>query len=122
MMSSGISYEPSDGMPMVTHLPFVPRIQSCTWSIAALAADAADDNPRASMIAAPRLPTVGMNVLRFHSSSLISLVSDSPSTVAKRKSGYMVGEWLPHTASFSIEATGLPDLAATCEPARVGPG
>jgi hypothetical protein len=30
------------------------------WSIAALAADAADDAPRAAMMAAPRLPTVGM--------------------------------------------------------------
>ena len=32
------------------------------WSMAALAADAADDAPRASMIAAPRLATVGMKV------------------------------------------------------------
>ena len=32
------------------------------WSTAALAADAADEAPRASMIAAPRLATVGMNV------------------------------------------------------------
>jgi hypothetical protein len=46
-------------MPIVTHLSFVPSSQSRTWSIAALAADAADDSPRASMIAAPRLPTVG---------------------------------------------------------------
>ena len=34
------------------------RTQSCMWSIAALAADAAEDAPRASMIAAPRLPTL----------------------------------------------------------------
>ena len=45
--------------PIVTHLPSLPSTQSRTWSIAALAADAADDRPRASMIAAPRLPTVG---------------------------------------------------------------
>ena len=49
-------------------------IQSRTWSMAALAADAADDRPRASMIAAPRLPTVGRNTLRFQSSSLISVL------------------------------------------------
>jgi len=30
------------------------------WSIAALAADAADDKPRALMIAAPRFCTVGI--------------------------------------------------------------
>src|ERR1700742_3870585 len=108
-------YEPSDGMPIVTHLPFVPTTQSRTWSMAALAAEAADDRPRASMIAAPRLPTVGMNVLRVHSASVMSLVRFSPSAVAKRKSGYMVGEWLPHTASFSMDATGLPDFAASCD-------
>ena len=34
----------------------VPAAQSRTWSIAALAAEAADESPRASMIAAPRLP------------------------------------------------------------------
>src|SRR5215475_11412177 len=119
MMSSGMPYEPSDGMPIVTHLPFVPRTQSRTWSIAAFAAEAADDRPRASMIAAPRLPTVGMNVLRFHSSSLISLVRSWPSAVATRKSGYIVGEWLPHTTSFSIDDTGLPDLAASCDSARL---
>ena len=41
----------------------VPLTQVCTWSMAALAAEAADEAPRASMIAAPRLATVGMNVL-----------------------------------------------------------
>ncbi len=40
----------------MTHLPPVPSSQSRTWSIAAFAADAAEDSPRASMIAAPRLP------------------------------------------------------------------
>ena len=54
------------------------------WSIAAFAAEAADDRPRASMIAAPRLPTVGMKVLAFQSASLILSFSDSPLTVAKR--------------------------------------
>ncbi|MNR17876.1 hypothetical protein D3C85_1345660 [compost metagenome] len=87
--------------------------------MAALAAEAAEDRPRASMMAAPRLPTVGMNVSRFQASSLMSLESDSPPTVAKRKSGYIVGEWLPHTTSFSMSATALPDLAASCDRARL---
>ena len=43
-----------------------PSAQSCTWSMAALAADAADDDPRASMIAAPRCCTVGMNSFSIH--------------------------------------------------------
>ncbi|MNN60579.1 hypothetical protein D3C81_1757700 [compost metagenome] len=71
------------------------------------------------MMAAPRLPTVGMNVSRFQASSLMSLVSDSPPTVAKRKSGYIVGEWLPQTIRFSMSATGLPDLADNCDRARL---
>ncbi len=67
-------YEPSDFMPMMTHLPFVPSTQSRTWSIAALAADAADDSAaglddrRAALC-----PTVGMNALRLHSLSLDEL-------------------------------------------------
>jgi hypothetical protein len=52
--------------------------------MAALAAEAADDMPRASMIAAPRLPTVGRNTLRFQSSSLMIVLSAWPPTVAKR--------------------------------------
>ena len=49
---------------MLTQSPSaVPSAQSRTWSIAAFAAEAADDAPRASMIAAPRFATVGMNVL-----------------------------------------------------------
>ena len=40
----------------------VPNAQSCMWSMAADAAEAADDAPRALMIAAPRCCTVGMNV------------------------------------------------------------
>ncbi|MNJ78931.1 hypothetical protein D3C77_768090 [compost metagenome] len=31
----------------------------------------------------------------------------------------MVGEWLPHTTSFSMSATALPDLAASCDRARL---
>ena len=42
-------------MPIETQSPSgVPSTQSCTWSIAALAAEAADEAPRASMMAAPR--------------------------------------------------------------------
>ena len=69
---------------MVTHLPLVPRAQSRMWSMAALAAEAADDRPRAAMMAAPRLPTVGRNTSRFHSWSLMVSLTDLPFTVAKR--------------------------------------
>ena len=69
---------------MVTHLPCVPKAQSRMWSMAALAADAAEDKPRASMMAAPRLPTVGKNTFAFHSWSLIMSLTDAPAMVAKR--------------------------------------
>ena len=48
-------------MPIDTQSPSgVPRCQERMWSMAAFAADAAELAPRASMIAAPRLATVGM--------------------------------------------------------------
>ena len=63
-MPSGTPYEPSDMIAAgeVQSPSGVPLTQSKTWSTAALAADAADEAPRASMIAAPRLATVGMKV------------------------------------------------------------
>src|SRR5690606_3400803 len=104
---------------MVTHLPLEPSTQSWMWSMAALAAEAAEDRPRAAMMAAPRLPTVGMKVSRIQASSLIRDWTDWPPMVAKRVSGYMVGEWLPHTTSFSMSATALPVLAAIWDSARL---
>ena len=63
---------PSDGIAIETQSPSgVPSTQSWTWSIAALAADAALEAPRASMIAAPRFCTVGMK-----SSSIQLLIAD----------------------------------------------
>ena len=53
------------GTPIDTQSPSgVPSTQSRTWSIAALAAEAALEAPRASMIAAPRFATRGMNSSR----------------------------------------------------------
>ena len=69
---------------MVTHSPFVPSAQSRMWSMAALAAEAAEDRPRASMMAAPRLPTVGRKTSRFQAWSLIMSFTEAPSMVAKR--------------------------------------
>ena len=55
---------------MLTHSPSaVPRDQLRMWSMAAEAADAAEEAPRALMIAAPRCCTVGMNVSRYQPSS-----------------------------------------------------
>src|SRR5208283_1624828 len=86
--------------------------------MAALAAEPAEDRPRASMITAPRLPTLGMYSFLYQFSST-SLVAGFPSIVAKRISGYIVGEWLPHTINFSTESTGLPALLASMDLARL---
>src|SRR5262245_40460644 len=86
--------------------------------MAALAAEAADESPRASMSAATRLPTVGMNASLYQASSTIGFAG-CPPAVAKRMSGYIVGEWFPHTIIFSNESTGLPVFVASCESARL---
>ena len=82
--SFGMPYSPLLGTPIVTQAPLVPSAQSRMWSIAALAADAADETPRAAMIAAPRLPTVGRKTSSFQAWSLIMSLTDAPSMVAKR--------------------------------------
>merc|ERR1719439_554365 len=66
--------------------------QSRLWAKHAFAADAADEDPRASMMAAPRLPTVGMNSPGFASLSAVS--ASLPWMVALVKSANIVGEWL----------------------------
>ena len=91
----------------------MPRTQSCTWSIAAFAAEAALEAPRASMIAAPRLPTVGMNSSAIQTSSSTWGQAGLPSTRALTRSGYWVGEWLPQTVIRLMSVTGRPSLLAT---------
>ena len=99
---------------MLTQSPSaVPSAQSRTWSSAALAADAADDAPRASMIAAPRCCTVGMNSFSIHAWSTSS-PAGLPSTCAWNTSGYCVAEWLPQIVMRVTDATGTPTFAASC--------
>ena len=52
--------------------------------MAALAAEAAEETPRASMIAAPRLPTVGRKTSLFQTWSLIICLTLSPLEVQLR--------------------------------------
>jgi hypothetical protein len=52
------------------------------WSIAALAAEAALEAPRASMIAAPRLPTFGRKLSSIHAWSSRTFAACSPLTSA----------------------------------------
>src|SRR5919205_520431 len=73
--------------------------------MAAFAALAAEDRPRASMIAAPRFCTVGMKVCSSQAWSLIIGQTFLPSASAWKMSGYCVAEWLPQTATFFSEVT-----------------
>ena len=61
--------------------PELPFAQSRIWSIAAEAAEAALEAPRALMIAAPRCWTVGIKVSTYQSLSTFSFTG-APSTVA----------------------------------------
>src|SRR5882757_436721 len=97
----------------------VPLTQSWTWSMAALTADAADDDPRASMMAAPRLATVGMNVSRSHASSFTAAAAVWPPTSAWNRSGYWVAEWLPQMVIFEMSETATPSFAASWPSARL---
>src|ERR1700755_1374107 len=89
------------------------------WWMPWWAAEAADDRPRASMIAAPRLPTVGRNTSAFQTWSLMRALTLLPPDGAERYAGSMVGEWLPQTVSFSMSPTAVPVLAAIWLAARL---
>src|SRR5689334_18604514 len=86
--------------------------------MAALAADAADDAPRASMMAAPRLATVGMKVSLYQDSSTWS-AAILPLTSAWKRSGYWVAEWLPQIVSLRISVTGTDSFLASWPTARL---
>ena len=73
--------------------------------MAALAAEAADEAPRASMIAAPRLATVGMKSLSSQAWSSTSSAAFWPLTSAWKRSGYWVAEWLPQIVIFVMSVT-----------------
>ena len=78
---------------MLTQSPSgVPDTQSRTWSIAAFAALAAADRPRASMMAAPRFWMVGMKCFSSQAWSLIMGQTFLPLTSAWKMSGYWVAE------------------------------
>src|SRR5438309_7979156 len=106
---------------MLTQLPGrVPWIQSRTWSIAAFAALAAEDSPRASMIAAPRFWIVGMNSVSSHFGSLIIGHTFLPPNSAWNTSGYCVAEWFPEMVSLPFGLKGLPILRGWRATARLG--
>src|SRR2546423_9072884 len=87
--------------------------------MAAFAALAAEDNPRASMIAAPRFWIVGMKVFSSQSMSLIIGQAFLPPHSAWNTSGYWVAEWFPQMVTLRIELKGLPIFCASWATARL---
>src|SRR5580765_3492130 len=112
-------YEPSDGIAADVQSPAgVPLTQSKTWSIAALAAEAADEAPRTSMISAPRLATRGMNSSASHAVSTWS-ATGLPAASAWKTSGYWDAEWLPQIVTRRISPTGVASLSDSWATARL---
>ena len=89
-----------------------------TESMAAWAADAADDAPRFSMTAAPRFCTVSMNAPWSQAVSSITSGTGFPSMRACAKSGNCVAEWLPQIATFVTWRFCTPAFFASCVLAR----
>ena len=89
------------------------------WSIAALAAEAALDAPRASMIAAPRCWTLGMNVSSSHVWSPMTSAAERAPTRHRNRSGYWVAEWFPQIVMRDTSLTDTPARAATWVRARL---
>src|SRR4051794_41815808 len=83
------------------------------------AADAAEEEPRASMIAAPRLATVGMKSFSIQAWSPTTSAAFLPATSAWKMSGYWVAEWFPQIVSFLMSVTELPVFRASWDRARL---
>ena len=87
--------------------------------MAALAAEAALEAPRASMIAAPRFWTVGMKSFSIHPRSPIVSAAPEPLTLAWNTSGYWVAEWLPQIVMFVTSLIAAAVFRATWAMARL---
>src|SRR5262245_32118602 len=97
----------------------VGRSRLLTWSIAPLAADRADDSPRALMIAAPRFWHCGTNVSSSHLRSVMTSLAGRPLTLALVKSGYCVLLWLPQMVMQVTSALATRAFCARADTARL---
>src|SRR6476619_3965603 len=103
MRPSGTPYSPFERTAIETQSPSgEPVSQSRAASMVADAADAAEEEPRASMMAAPRLATVGMKSFSIQAWSLTVSAALAPLISAWKMSEYCVAEWLPQIVSFLI--------------------
>ena len=93
--------------------PTVPLWMAATESMAALAAEAAEDRPRAAMMAAPRFWTVVRKSPCSHAVSPMTSAAGLPSILAFATSGNWVAEWLPQMARLVTDATGTAAFLAS---------
>src|SRR5712692_8166343 len=90
---SGTPYSPLLGTASECQSPQgVGFLMLLTESSTALAAEAADEDPRASITAAPRFCTVSMNLPLSQPWSLMTSNAGKPTIIALRASGYWVVE------------------------------
>ena len=91
-MPSGTSYAPSLAIAALKQSPAsVGFSQAITVSIAAFAADVAEDAPLASITAFPLCCTVGINSDSIQFISFITSLPSFPEISAFSESGYIVG-------------------------------
>src|SRR5258707_1319646 len=86
--------------------------------MAAAAADAADDVPRALMMAAPRCCTVGIK-LSLNQPGSTNESAGLPPTVAWCRSGYWVAEWLPQMMTLLTVVNAAPLFSVSCASPRL---
>src|SRR4029079_3305679 len=111
---------PSERTAIETQSPSgLPSSQSRAALVVADAADAAEEAPRASMIAAPRLATVGMKSFSIQDWSPTVSAAFLPPISAWKMSGYWVAECWPQIVIFWMSVTEAPVFAASCEIARL---
>src|SRR5207302_10911751 len=116
---SGVPYSPRLATARECQSPLaVGVLMLTTESIAAFAADPADESPLISITAAPRFCTVVMKSPPSQAASLITSGAGRPPMRAFFASGYCVAEWLPQMVMFVTWETATPAFFASCVLAR----
>src|SRR5262245_30294939 len=90
-----------------------------TWSMAPVAAETAEREPRALITAAPRVWIIGPTVLSSQPRSVMTSVAGRPWILALVKSGYWVLEWLPQMVTLVTRALATPAFFARAVRARL---
>src|SRR5438552_15693314 len=105
---------------MLTQSPLgVACSRLLTWSMAPLAADRAELEPRALMTAAPRFWHCGTNVFSSQLRSVMTSAAGLPLILALAKSGYCVLLWLPQMVTCVTSSLATPAFLARAVRARL---